>query len=246
MSEECCDSDSADGVPRIFRPDLRVADDPLLTPDDVHHQRFSTVRLREGYALGEVDEFLHAVESSLARLFRENEALRQQVAVVGALAAHHPTSSGDQAQRVLTLADRTAGDVITQAGAEATRIVLQAQTQAQEVEGEARARATQIEQEAHNQAAAVENGLHSKRSELQSLQQACRELERKVASLRSLTAEYRERLRANLDGQLDAIEQSATEVLEAVPPQGRQPWQAPDAETYRPEITSYSVERKTG
>ena len=47
-----------------------------LTPEDVSNKRFTPVRLREGYDMGEVDQFLDEVESELSRLTRENEELR--------------------------------------------------------------------------------------------------------------------------------------------------------------------------
>src|SRR3954454_19017590 len=50
-----------------------------LTPEDVSNKRFTPVRLREGYDMGEVDAFLDEVESELARLNRENSELRQKL-----------------------------------------------------------------------------------------------------------------------------------------------------------------------
>src|SRR3954451_19336621 len=50
-----------------------------LTPEDVSNKRFTPVRLREGYDMGEVDQFLDEVESELARLTRENEDLRSKL-----------------------------------------------------------------------------------------------------------------------------------------------------------------------
>jgi DivIVA domain-containing protein len=47
-----------------------------LTPEDVSNKRFTPVRLREGYDMGEVDQFLDEVEAELARLTKENEDLR--------------------------------------------------------------------------------------------------------------------------------------------------------------------------
>src|SRR3954467_1387090 len=47
-----------------------------LTPQDVSNKRFTPVRLREGYDMGEVDQFLDEVESELARLLGENDELR--------------------------------------------------------------------------------------------------------------------------------------------------------------------------
>ena len=50
-----------------------------LTPEDVSNKRFTPVRLREGYDMGEVDQFLDEVEAELARLTKENEDLRTKV-----------------------------------------------------------------------------------------------------------------------------------------------------------------------
>ena len=61
-----------------------------LTPEDVSNKRFTPVRLREGYDMGEVDQFLDEVEAELARLHKENDDLRAQLAAAsrgGAVAA---------------------------------------------------------------------------------------------------------------------------------------------------------------
>jgi DivIVA domain-containing protein len=51
-----------------------------LTPEDVSNKRFTPVRLREGYDMGEVDQFLDEVEAELARLTAENDELRAKLA----------------------------------------------------------------------------------------------------------------------------------------------------------------------
>ena len=51
-----------------------------LTPEDVSNKRFTPVRLREGYDMGEVDQFLDEVESELDRLNKENDDLRNKLA----------------------------------------------------------------------------------------------------------------------------------------------------------------------
>ena len=51
-----------------------------LTPEDVSNKRFTPVRLREGYDMGEVDQFLDEVEAELARLTKDNEDLRAKLA----------------------------------------------------------------------------------------------------------------------------------------------------------------------
>ena len=53
-----------------------------LSPEDVQNKEFTTVRLREGYDMQEVDEFLDEVEAELTRMHRENDELRQKLAAV--------------------------------------------------------------------------------------------------------------------------------------------------------------------
>ena len=50
-----------------------------LTPEDVSNKRFTPVRLREGYDMGEVDQFLDEVEAELERLLKENDDLRSKL-----------------------------------------------------------------------------------------------------------------------------------------------------------------------
>src|SRR6185437_9640068 len=55
-----------------------------LTPEDVSNKRFTPVRLREGYDMGEVDQFLDLVEAELTRLRQDNDELRARMDVVPA------------------------------------------------------------------------------------------------------------------------------------------------------------------
>jgi DivIVA domain-containing protein len=63
-----------------------------LTPEDVSNKRFTPVRLREGYDMGEVDQFLDEVEAELARLTAENDELRAKLAAAqsGAQSSFEP------------------------------------------------------------------------------------------------------------------------------------------------------------
>ena len=67
-----------------------------LTPEDVSKKRFTPVRLREGYDMGEVDQFLDEVESELERLLKENEDLRSKVTAGGGTA---PATTATSAAR---------------------------------------------------------------------------------------------------------------------------------------------------
>ncbi|KWU53201.1 hypothetical protein AWX17_27415 [Priestia megaterium] len=57
-----------------------------LTPEDVREKRFTAVRLREGYDMGEVDQFLDEVEAELERLLAENAELRSKLEAGGGAA----------------------------------------------------------------------------------------------------------------------------------------------------------------
>ncbi|MFI0790683.1 DivIVA domain-containing protein [Streptomyces lydicus] len=237
MGDECCDNkEPPTSVDAVFRPGVPGLSKPLLTPDDVHHKRFATVRLREGYDLAEVDTFLHEVESTLDRLFREMAALRQQACSAADLTQRNQLGN-DHAERVLTLADRTAGEVITQASAEATRIVREAQSRAEAVEREAHARAAQIEQEALDRVSVVHQDADTKEAELESLHRARNELERQAEALRSLVSDYRAGLWTALDGHFDAIERKATEVLQPAGLNGSSAEPAPTAGVHRQDVT---------
>lgn len=63
-----------------------------LTPEDVSNKRFTPVRLREGYDMGEVDQFLDEVEAELARLTKENDDLRAKLAEAQRAGGAAPTA----------------------------------------------------------------------------------------------------------------------------------------------------------
>jgi len=69
-----------------------------LTPEDVSNKRFTPVRLREGYDMGEVDQFLDEVEAELARLTQENDDLRAKLAAAQSGSAGSTGSSFDNYQ----------------------------------------------------------------------------------------------------------------------------------------------------
>jgi DivIVA domain-containing protein len=64
-----------------------------LTPEDVSNKRFTPVRLREGYDMGEVDQFLDEVEAELARLTKENDDLRSKLSAAQSGGASTPATA---------------------------------------------------------------------------------------------------------------------------------------------------------
>jgi DivIVA domain-containing protein len=140
-----------------------------LTPEDVSNKRFTPVRLREGYDMGEVDQFLDEVESELARLNKENEDLRSKLAAGGgAPAAPAPKPSGETAAvppareeikvttaaeastaaaRLLELATKNADELVAEARQEADGIVGEARRNAERLESETKQRVEKLESE---------------------------------------------------------------------------------------------------
>jgi DivIVA domain-containing protein len=118
--------------PTPFGPDTVVEGD-WLTPADVHNKVFATVRLREGYDLGQVDTFLYEVEATLTRVLRDNTALRARLDASQCAAS----SAGDRASRIVALAQQTADRAITEAQEEARAIVAGARDEAEAVKREA-------------------------------------------------------------------------------------------------------------
>src|SRR5690606_23217041 len=153
-----------------------------LTPEDVSNKRFTPVRLREGYDMNEVDQFLDEVEAELARLTKENEDLRTKLAAAqqaGASAsapeptpapAPEPTPApaaaaapvavgGVETIRVETVADASsaAARLLEIAGRNADELIDGAKDEADKIIGEARTKAERLESESKAKAERLES-----------------------------------------------------------------------------------------
>ena len=51
---------------------------PLLTPNDVRDQEFSTHRFREGYDMDEVDDYLDHIRDTINRLSKTLKTLQKE------------------------------------------------------------------------------------------------------------------------------------------------------------------------
>src|SRR5690606_19288993 len=140
-----------------------------LTPEDVRNKRFTPVRLREGYDMGEVDQFLDEVESELERLHHENEDLRQKLAAAQrgdgmsypqAVKEQSPDSVHQQmpqgvpssvaeasnaAARLLEIATQNADQLVAESKEQANRIIAEARARGERLENEARGMASRLE-----------------------------------------------------------------------------------------------------
>ena len=74
-----------------------------LTPEDVSNKRFTAVRLREGYDMGEVDAFLDEVETELTRLHAENAELKAKLEALGGQGAPAATGTPVSAEGTTTV-----------------------------------------------------------------------------------------------------------------------------------------------
>lgn len=167
-----------------------------LTPEDVSNKRFTPVRLREGYDMGEVDQFLDEVEAELARLTKENDDLRAKLAaaqVAGAsytppapepvveaapeptpapapVAAPVPAAGGVETIRVETVAEASnaAARLLEIATRNADEVVEGAKNDADKIVGEARTKAERLESEAKAKADRLESDARTRAQMLDS------------------------------------------------------------------------------
>jgi DivIVA domain-containing protein len=169
-----------------------------LTPEDVSNKRFTPVRLREGYDMGEVDQFLDEVEAELARLTKENDDLRSKLAAAqgsGAVSepapqprveekapeptpapapapAPAPVVAGSPVEtiRVETVpqASNAAARLLEIATRNADELVEDAKNEADKIVGEARTKAERLESESKVKADRMESDARTRAQMLDS------------------------------------------------------------------------------
>lgn len=123
-----------------------------LTPAEIRGQVFTTVRLREGYEMGEVDVFLDKVEATLAAVLADNQDLRGRLSLAERAAAHVAQPPGADAGRIVALAQHAADQAITAAQDEAAAIVARARERAEAVVQQALDQGTQMRETLRAQA----------------------------------------------------------------------------------------------
>ncbi len=163
-----------------------------LTPEDVSNKRFTPVRLREGYDMGEVDQFLDEVEAELARLTKDNDDLRSKLSSAqsgGATSAAAPEKPVEQPKvekapepvvaaaatpeetiRVETVpqASNAAARLLEIATRNADELVEEAKNEADRIVGEARTKAERLESESKGKADRLEAEARSRAQMLDS------------------------------------------------------------------------------
>jgi len=205
-----------------------------LTPEDVSNKRFTPVRLREGYDMGEVDQFLDQVEAELERLLKENNDLRSKLAAAQSgrpepvpapppvadvaekpEAAEEPEPEPEVAPapletiKVVTAAEASGAALrlLELATRNADEVVAEAKEEAQQIVGAAKTQAETLEQEARARAHNVDAETEAKRTELLGdMERERTRLDSEVDTLRAFEREYRSRLKSYFTEQLQALD----------------------------------------
>jgi DivIVA domain-containing protein len=195
-----------------------------LTPEDVSNKRFTPVRLREGYDMGEVDQFLDEVEAELERLLAESDDLRTKLAAAtggeppvpqaraakteAAKAADAPTTTDATDGSTAAAAPRETIKVVTaaEASSAALRLLELATKNADEVVAEAKEEAEQIVGAARTEAERLESETKAKTDTLeQEARSRAQNLDAETETKRSELLGDMEREKARLDAEVDTL-----------------------------------------
>src|SRR6478752_6388420 len=185
-----------------------------LTPEDVSNKRFTPVRLREGYDMGEVDQFLDEVEAELARLTKENDDLRSKLSsaqgapvekapeppkVEKAPEPVRPPEPVRAPEPVVAASpvETIRVETVPQASNDADKIVGEARTKAERLEHESKGKADRVEADARTRAQMLDSETAERRQQMfGDLEKERDKLNSEGENLRSFEREYRSRLKS--------------------------------------------------
>jgi DivIVA domain-containing protein len=189
-----------------------------LTPEDVRNKRFTPVRLREGYDMGEVDQFLDEVEAELERLTQENNDLRTKLAAASSARPEmtQPMPVPEPPRPVIeepkpppvveapppmpAMPQRGMGpESVADASGAAARLLEIAAKNAEEIEADAKDQADKILAEARMKAERLQNESRAKADRMESDARA------RAQKLDSETAERRQQLFGDLERDRDRL-----------------------------------------
>ncbi|MGZ5400940.1 MAG: DivIVA domain-containing protein, partial [Nocardioides sp.] len=190
-----------------------------LTPEDVSNKRFTPVRLREGYDMGEVDQFLDEVEAELSRLTKENDDLRSKLSAAQSGspvsqerpaapkleksapdATPEPTPAPEPVVAVAaTPVETLRVETVSQASSAAARLLEIATRNADELVDEAKGEADQILSEARTRAERLDAESKSKADQLEA------DARRRAEMLDGETAERRQQMFGDLEQERDKL-----------------------------------------
>jgi len=210
-----------------------------LTPEDVVNKRFQSTKFREGYDQDEVDDFLDEIVVELRRLGQENDELKQRLVAADARLAELQRGGGAAAPHESLSPPLVAAPFVAPLptpvfeapvpAVEATVVeptapaidptedtnnllqlarrlheehVREGVVKKEQLIADGQAEATRIVSEAAT----------AKESQLQLLEQQRTALQQRVDELRTFERDYRQQLRAYIQGQLSELESTAQPV----------------------------------
>ena len=181
----------------------------MLTTDDLISTTFTTTRRREGYDIGEVDDFLTNTTETLRH--RDAKIRELQDKVAGCTCSEDRGGSADAAAtspapgavqgsqaaaRLLEIAGRNAEELLSGATADAEATVATARAEADQVTAAARTEAERVRAEAEQHSTTVLSELAERRAAL----------EAEIARLEQLESEHRAAMRTFFTEQLEHLE----------------------------------------
>lgn len=201
-----------------------------LTPEDVNKKTFTAGRLREGYDMGEVDQFLDDVQTELTRLGRDNDELRAKVSALSAEAGSEgaadrvppagapapapllpAVTTGPEASaavtRLLEIATANAEQLVNEAQEQAIRILDEARTSVESLESETLTKVERLEADARTRSEKLDSETSERRAQLLGqLEEEKATLARVLQELRDLENDYRSQLRGYFQSQIKVLD----------------------------------------
>jgi DivIVA domain-containing protein len=186
-----------------------------LTPEDVVNKRFQPTKFREGYDQDEVDDFLDEVVVELRRLYQENEDLRRRLLAADSRIAELQRSGADLPGQLAPapqvpepspfpepVADPAALD-----SSNTNNLLQLARKLHDEHVREGMVKRDELIAEGHATAARlVREAEAQQRSEMNRLEQEKAVIEHRIQELRSFEREYRVKLKAYIESQLQELD----------------------------------------
>ncbi|MDO4254831.1 MAG: DivIVA domain-containing protein [Kocuria sp.] len=192
-----------------------------LTPEDVINKRFQPTKFREGYDQDEVDDFLDEIVLELRTLNQEIADLTQQLEAAGASSERGQQDAVPARAAVDTSTAAPAAEPVQAAAApvqpdmagagdstqSAAGVLAMAQKLHDEYVSNGRAEHDRLVAEGQSQAERMVSDAQRSREEvLAGLERERGVLEQKVQALKGFEANYRERLKEFISGQLHEID----------------------------------------
>lgn len=167
-----------------------------LTPRDIQQKQFhDTFR---GYSHEEVDLFLDQVAEAFDKVFRENQSFHHRLTEMESNLTQ-ARGSEDMLKRMLVTAQETADKAVQEARERANAMVSTSQAKSEEILTGAERSAGEIAAQASDRAKKIVEDAVNKE----------RELQVRIEALKHFESEYRARIKAFIESQLEAVAKGA-------------------------------------